>query len=73
MVPTGEEISICDAVARLAPGVDPLSILVGLRKDAENRRERIEGLRKRVQTGNYRVAPGAVAAAILLEGDILLQ
>ena len=73
MPPTREEVSICDAVSRLSPRVDPLLVLESLRKDAHSRRERVQHLRRRILAGNYHVSDGAVAAAVLLEGDLLLQ
>jgi len=68
-----EEVSICDAVRRLLPGINPIALLESLQKEARNRRARIERLRWKIAAGEYHVEPGAIAAAILLEGDLLLQ
>ena len=73
LFPTPEEFSICDVAARLSPGVDSLLLLEHLRKDAHNRRERVLSLRRRVLAGEYYVAPGAVAAAILQQGNLFLH
>ena len=70
---TKEEISICDAVKRLLPDINPVAILESLREEAEKRRARLASLRRMIPQGQYHVEPGAVAAAILLEGDLLLQ
>ena len=68
-----EEVSICDVVRRLLPGINPAALLESLQKEARNRRARIERLRRKIAAGEYHVEPGAIAAAILLEGDLLLQ
>ncbi len=73
MSPEQEEISICDAVRGLSLGIDEEAILMSLRNEATNRRARIQKLRSRILAGEYSVEPGAVAAAILLEGDLMLQ
>ncbi len=68
-----DEVSICDAVRRLSPGIDVQAILSSLRKEAAIRRVRIQKLRRQVLAGAYSIAPGAVAAAMLREGDLGLQ
>jgi len=73
LFPSPEEISICDALARFCPGLDQCEIFQHLREDETRRRERVDGLRQQVLAGTYNVSPRAVAAAILLEGDLLVQ
>jgi anti-sigma-28 factor FlgM len=73
ILPTREEVSICDAVIHLAPGIDPLLLLESLRRDAGGRRERVRQLRRRILAGEYHVAPEAVATAMLLEGELFLH
>ena len=70
---TLKDVSICDTVKRLLPDVNPVAILRSLREEAENRRARIARLRRMILDGQYYVEPGVVAAAILLEGDLLPQ
>jgi len=71
--PTEEEVSICDAVLRRIPEIDPRSLLECLRKEARSRKGRVEALRELVASGEYQVSPRAVAASILLEGDLMLH
>jgi Anti-sigma-28 factor, FlgM len=70
LFPAAEEISICDALARLCPALDQGEILQRLRENAARRRERVDELRRQVLAGTYHVSPRAVATAILLEGDL---
>lgn len=73
LFPAEEEISICDVLSRLCPGIDQGQILQHLRKDATRRQERVQKLRRQILAGDYQVHPGEVATAILLEGELLLH
>jgi len=73
LFPTPEEESFCDAVARVCPGINGMELLQALRKEAAKRCNRVRQLREQVVAGEYQVPPGAVAAAILAEGELLVQ
>jgi hypothetical protein len=73
LFPTPEEVSFCEAVAGVLPDIDSKKILQELRRDEARRIARVWKLRERVLAGDYHVPPGAVAAAILADGDLLVH
>jgi len=72
-LPPEEEVSICDAVARMVPNVDRKQLLESLRKDAQSRRVRVQQLRRRIASGNYHIPAAEVATALLWEEELLRQ